>query len=705
MKIQTVEASITSNIPQGKKRQVGVSERGMSHIMGLLTNLYNDPELAVIREYYTNALDAHKMVSNSAPVKVTLPTWDKPNYIVQDEGVGMDEDTLFLIYGEYGESTGRDSNEIVGGFGLGSKSAYAISNQFTVASVKNGIQTTAHFSKMSHGAYDVQIVSSVETNKPNGTTVNIPINGNLNMFNDKARKFFSFSAPGSVLVDGVPPIDALDNAKQLDNPDNPDMIIHVASGGYGESYVIMGNVPYVLSSSEIKLSLQRIGVSMSNSFITMPKYFSVPIGSADISPNREGLQMTDRTNELVDSYISFIVNDLRKVAQAELDLVETLEDFWDAHGQWNAIVPIAATYRGESVPQEVKLDIANGGVRQITRSANGSASHTETLWVRTKITTDRIVVTGLDADHYKKINSYLTPYMIAEGINHVTFIVTSDKALEDNKWVKMSNHFSFIDFEKLIEIGRAQRKKDRLEASKLNGSSKQSKIKYPVLFVEESEIRWVNHDEIDSKTPYLEGIEGAYSVQEFIKSVYSTRRDIDISDELAARFELVTNEPEIILLNAARTVKALTQRVKETRPIWGEIKKAANALDVAPTPEINKYNSLRSSRWFHFLTNSGVDDLIANVQDPDIVQIISPKPEVIKAHDELVVRRETFKYFRHVSSPSMPELLNHADAAAIDKLDRKYPLVKSLNVWSLEGKGVNHIVKYFNMVHMDTLKS
>ena len=35
-------------------------ENSIAHLMSVLTDLYSDKELAVIREYSTNALDAHK---------------------------------------------------------------------------------------------------------------------------------------------------------------------------------------------------------------------------------------------------------------------------------------------------------------------------------------------------------------------------------------------------------------------------------------------------------------------------------------------------------------------------------------------------------------------------------------------------------------------------------------------------------------------
>jgi glutaredoxin len=699
LKIETVQAKVTTNLQPRKKRQVGMSAKGMAHIMHLLTNLYNDRELAVIREYYTNGLDAHTMVGNTNPVLITLPTWDKPNYVVQDGGVGMSEDTLFEVYGEYGESTGRDSDDIVGGFGMGSKSAYTIATQFTVISVKDGWKTTALFSKQAFGAYDVDIVNSVQTTDSNGTLVSIPISSNLNMFNDKARKFFAFSEPGSVLVDGKAPDYALATAERLVNPKDPDMMVFVRPKTSGDSFVIMGNVPYVLSYSEIKASLDRLGVAASESFTRMPKFFRIPIGSVDLSPNREGIQMTDKSNDLIDSYMSFIVNDLQEIALKELDQCENLEDFFKTHKRWNEMITVPRLFKGEPVPTELELKTAS---RQIYKTSYSHASHTETNWATLNVGNSRIIVTGYAADQYKKVNNYLTPYMAAEGLNSATFIITDDKEFPNNKWVKMSGRFATITGDELIEIGRAQRKKERQEAAKLNGSSKKSKIKYPVMFVDEQEIRWVEHDEIDQKTPYLQTTDLIGRMNEFIKTIYKRLNYTQVfSESLASYMELVTDEKEIILLGGSRTIKALEQRVKETRPLIEDIKGAVGKIDTVITPELVRHALVSESYWKRFFQNAGIEDMVKDIKDPDIIEIITPSASTLDAYEKYDTVVNAFEYLRYPGMPNVRKIDTSKDNI-LKKLDQKYPLIDALNAWNLKKRGVTHLVKYFNLIHEES---
>ena len=704
MIIETKDATVTSNITALKKRQVGVSARAMRHIMGILTNLYNDRELAVIREYYTNGLDAHKKAGVTAPVKITLPTWDKPNYIVQDFGVGMDGDMLFEIYGEYGESVGSDNDEIVGGFGLGSKSAYTIANQFTVSSIKDGTRTTALFQKESHGAYDVQIISVTKTTDGNGTTVNIPINTkDLNVFNSKAHQFFAYSAPGAVLVNGQAPKYALEQAEQLVNPKDSDMLIFVDSKGYGESYVIMGNVPYVLSESEIRRSLERLGVIASGKFVRMPKFFRVPIGSVEISPNREGLQTTDKTNDLIDSYMSFIVNDLQAIALKELDESTSLEDFFENHNRWNQIIEVPRKFKGEDVPTQLHLKDAS--TRRIYRTNWGNSQHTETDWVRLDVNSSQLIVTGYAAENYKKVNNYLTPYMEAKDISVQTFIITDSEEILKNKWIKWSNKFSVIAGNDLIEIGRAHRKAQRQLASKLNGTAKKSKIRYPVLFVDEQEIQWVNHDEIDSKTPYLaqHNLHQNADLHEYIKTVY---RNVDITltvpEVYNKSFEMVTDAKEIILLSNTRTVKALLQRVKEATPLIDEVQESFKKFTTVITPELVKYHAVNQSYWHRFLINAGIDKLVTELKDPEIVHMVQPTKKTLDDYEHYQSVRDTYEAFRSPNLTALPPI-DTSKVTTLVHLDRKYPLIGSLNVWSLKENIVKHLVKYLNIVHEESL--
>lgn len=697
MKINVKEAKVTSNVPQENVTAMSISIDGMEHIMDLLTNLYKDPQLAVIREYYTNALDAHVEAGVTSPVKITLPTWDDPSYRVQDFGVGMSKDDITNIYAQYGASTKRNTNDQVGAFGLGCKSALTITQQFTVVSVKDGFKTTVLIAKSESGINTVNVISSIPTTEGNGTLVQIPVSSRLYDFISKANKFFAFSRPGTVLVDGVEPVYALSTAQKVEDPSNPDLSLYLKPKSDGESYVLMGPVPYALSQTEIQHSLDRLKVQTTRGFVRMPKYMDVPIGSVDLTPSREGLRFTDKTNEIIDAHMSFLVNDLKKIAQEEINAETTLPDILATYKRWNDIISIPCEWNGEKITNVLKLD---GDIRYIERSSWGSSSHTVSQTLDLNPVNKVYLVTGYSADLYKKVNGYITPFLNSKGEDEGNFIITDVKDVFDNKWVKSSSKFEIIAGDDIIELGREERKAQRLLAAKSNGSDKKTKITYPVLFVDEGEIRWVEHPEIDETTPYLHAADVYGNVLDLISHTYrSIGWKKNVGESITSYFEAVTDSKEIILLNKNRTVKALQQRVKKAYSLVPEINASVEKVKELMTDDLSKHYAVSDSSWKRFLVNSGISNLIHKIKDPDIRKILAPQQSTLDQFEKYNEHRSALSYFSNYNMPVIPSLDMSGATDHVEELNNRYPLVETVNIWQLNGTKAEHMVKYFNAVH------
>ena len=120
-----------------------IRQENVAHIFSILRNqLYSNKVLAVIREYSTNAYDAHIEANVERPIEITLPTSFSPTFIVRDFGFGLSPDDVQNIFASYGASTKRNTNEQVGMLGLGSKSAFCYVNSFMIVSRHNGTEYT-----------------------------------------------------------------------------------------------------------------------------------------------------------------------------------------------------------------------------------------------------------------------------------------------------------------------------------------------------------------------------------------------------------------------------------------------------------------------------------------------------------------------------------------------------------------------------------
>jgi hypothetical protein len=90
----------------------------------VIDGIYGDKVRAPIREYCTNAYDAHLAAGKGdVPFDVQLPSRFDLTFRVRDYGIGMSHDEIMGLYSTMFASSKRDSNDQVGMIGLGSKSA------------------------------------------------------------------------------------------------------------------------------------------------------------------------------------------------------------------------------------------------------------------------------------------------------------------------------------------------------------------------------------------------------------------------------------------------------------------------------------------------------------------------------------------------------------------------------------------------------
>ncbi|ACV79014.1 ATP-binding protein [Nakamurella multipartita] len=290
MQIDTSAAVSVTNSLGVASTTMTLDPEGMAHLTQVLTNLYADKHLAVLREYSTNALDSHVAAGTTAPVEVTLPTALNPTLVITDHGVGLSRDEIVNVYARYGASTKRGTNTQIGSFGLGAKSAFTIGGQFVVTATKDGRRTVAVFALDNHGVGTVNILAETETVDANGVTVSIAV-GDHRQMQDAAEKFFRSWRPGTVLVDGSEPESLYTDGMWLGND-----VLHTRRGGIT---VVMGSVAYPLPASAVHAVRERAGGTWHVHDGRPGLTVFLPIGSVDITPSREAVRDTSRSIDTV----------------------------------------------------------------------------------------------------------------------------------------------------------------------------------------------------------------------------------------------------------------------------------------------------------------------------------------------------------------------------------------------------------------------
>src|SRR6478672_3693704 len=372
------------NLP-GEVVNFSISPANSAWIMRSMADLYSNRELACIREYSTNAYDSNKEKAlrdghDIKPIKVLLPSAMNPTFEVSDSGVGMSEQELKEVYTQFGESTKRDSDDFNGMLGFGSKSAVAYTNTFTVTSVKNGRKVVAVITRREDamGGYlvSLKIVLNVPTDEDNGVTIQIPVH-NWREFEQKAKDFYRFWEPGTVLVNGRAPEWAV--GEKID-----DNLYYYPS--YGQSYVVMGNVPYRIENPDALFprGMNRI------SFVAY-----VPMGTVEFTPSREDLKYSEHTKRNLHKIIDDFSAKAKATADAEIKAAKSHAEAFNVYTKWATVIGVQnledLTYKGAKVTAEFPID----GMRYSRTESRYNTYHVNSWYLKDMYRT--IIVTGFPA--------------------------------------------------------------------------------------------------------------------------------------------------------------------------------------------------------------------------------------------------------------------------------------------------------------------
>jgi len=281
----------------------GISSEDASHLMEVLSDIYKDTTLAVIREYTTNALDSHRDAGQPLPVEIRLPGPLSPEFSVEDFGVGLSIDELEQVYCQYGKSTKRTTNEQTGSIGIGAKAGIAYCGQFSIRARKDGRQVIGIVSCDNQGNPVMDIGLESDTTEPNGVKITIPVESDWRNFKDKVMQFAHFVPKGELTVDGQ-----FTDVSSHVNFINDDFGYIVGHRYDSRHYVVMGGVGYPIDNTKF-----------SGFDFPEPIAFFVPMGSVHFTPAREDLNYTQHTINTLTAYAQTFAEVYAKTVQGTID--------------------------------------------------------------------------------------------------------------------------------------------------------------------------------------------------------------------------------------------------------------------------------------------------------------------------------------------------------------------------------------------------
>lgn len=373
-----IQDSIKSDISSDAYHefQYGIKDKaGLAHIFSILRNqLYSDKISAFIREYSCNALDAQISVGNDkTPFKVHIPSSLDPMFRIRDFGPGLSPEDLQSVFSMYGESTKRKDNTQTGMLGLGSKSAFCYTQNFTITSFHEGTKYIyeSYVDESQLGV--IAELSRTSTKEPNGVEISFKIKPqDLTVFRNKVPEVLKYF-PVIPDVNDSNILTALKSYKelpvQLENEGSWKIFKsnygrNSSYNNYGYSYgnakAIMGNVAYPINTASLKD--HDFGKVLNLLTERLELYFN--IGELNFSASRENLEYTQKTinaikNKLVSvkDGIQFHVEDSLKTAttrhQARL-LLRTMNNYRDIFDKG-----IPCTFKGQVINEYINVSTLN----------------------------------------------------------------------------------------------------------------------------------------------------------------------------------------------------------------------------------------------------------------------------------------------------------------------------------------------------------
>lgn len=285
---ETGDVKVIGDIREFK---TSIDPKNLEFITTLLSsNLYSDPEQSFIREIVSNAWDSHVEAGTThVPVIVRFKKNDIHwEVTIRDFGTGLSPKRFQEVYCNIGSSTKRESNDFIGGFGIGKYSSLACSNTVYITSYYNG---TAFLYVMvkSGNTITTNLVMEKPTKEQNGVEVTIK---NIRDIGPYRRALIDIVFFPNVYIDGIDNINNTTRLKRFKN--------FAAASCAIDHKILLGNVLY--PCNRVMLTKE------SRAFLDSIEYSGIVIkfdvGEISITPNRESIIYTNDTVAKINKRIS-----------------------------------------------------------------------------------------------------------------------------------------------------------------------------------------------------------------------------------------------------------------------------------------------------------------------------------------------------------------------------------------------------------------
>ena len=364
--------------------------------------VYSHKERAIIRELSCNAHDSHVMAGTThIPFEVHLPTQLEPYFSIRDYGTGLTDDEVRNIFAGIGISTKRDSNEVIGCFGIGSLSPYSMTDSFTVESYLDGTCRTYNCYRDEDRKPVVSLISECGWGGQNGLKVSLSVRGKVHEFSEEAANVFRFWEGTVPEINDKSVVRTIEETREDYAFKGEDFGL---TASWGSMYALMGNIAY-----KIPDELEEFGTK---------GYLKFDLGELSFDTARENLAMDDKTKQAIKDKFQEVKDKLATEASQQIAALDS--PFKQA--------VLANRLRQGNLGRHVKADLEQYDLPQTSKEF----TYFQRSYRSTDKATSKRVPVGENIEYYRhkdRMQTRIREYI--KDHNRLTMVILTDEQIKE----------------------------------------------------------------------------------------------------------------------------------------------------------------------------------------------------------------------------------------------------------------------------------
>ena len=388
----------------------------------ILSSLYSDKPLAIVRELGCNAMDSHIASGQpNLPFHIHIPNSLEPWITIQDFGTGISHEDIYEIYSVYFASTKTNTNTQVGMLGLGSKSPFCYTDNFTITSIHNQVKRiyNAYFNQT--GMPTISLASQENTKDANGVAIQIPIKqSDISNFTQAVFKAFRFFDTKPTLTGGT-----------IDWTDKPNFegSFWKSYSNLNNSYAVMGGVTYPIDIYKVEADhydiVRKAGLVI---------HFN--IGELDVTPSRESLMYHDWVVKAINDKITLVKKDFVTKVEDQIknspNLLDAVKALYLLNNQWSFLN--STLINGKVLWNKIDITDPRKSIKAICQDT--FQCYSKTTWGRSKWSTSGYATLDNDAlwyfDDLKRGSiKRVTSFIRGHSNSHTSINLVDQKSMKD----------------------------------------------------------------------------------------------------------------------------------------------------------------------------------------------------------------------------------------------------------------------------------